>query len=192
MIGVGGIGCEILKMVSKFNIKELHIIDMDTIEVSNLNRQFLFRKEHRGLPKVLIIGVITQADVALETMKHMAPQMKIISYVDPIGTGIYRMNFLATFDIVIMALDNQETRSYVNKVCRAMNIFLLDAGSMGFQGTSILNKLGQSNQYFSNEELYCYDCFPLASTQKSYPACTIRQQPSNCIHCVIWAKYMFT
>jgi len=59
MIGVGGIGCEILKMVSKFNIKELHIIDMDTIEVSNLNRQFLFRKEHRGLPKVLIIGVIT-------------------------------------------------------------------------------------------------------------------------------------
>ena len=48
MIGVGGIGCEILKVVSKINFKEFHIIDMDTIEVTNLNRQFLFRKEHRG------------------------------------------------------------------------------------------------------------------------------------------------
>jgi ubiquitin-like 1-activating enzyme E1 B len=48
MVGVGGIGCEILKVVSKLRFRELHIIDMDTIEVTNLNRQFLFRKEHRG------------------------------------------------------------------------------------------------------------------------------------------------
>lgn len=48
MVGVGGIGCEILKIVSKFTFQEFHIIDMDTIEVSNLNRQFLFRLEHRG------------------------------------------------------------------------------------------------------------------------------------------------
>lgn len=38
MVGVGGIGCEILKVVSKINFKEFHIIDMDTIEVTNLNR----------------------------------------------------------------------------------------------------------------------------------------------------------
>lgn len=38
MVGVGGIGCEILKIVSKFTFQEFHIIDMDTIEVSNLNR----------------------------------------------------------------------------------------------------------------------------------------------------------
>lgn len=43
MVGVGGIGCEVLKIVSKLNFAEFHIIDMDTIEVSNLNRQFLFQ-----------------------------------------------------------------------------------------------------------------------------------------------------
>jgi molybdopterin/thiamine biosynthesis adenylyltransferase len=48
MVGVGGIGCEVLKVVCKFNVKEFHIIDMDTIEVSNLNRQFLFKSIHRG------------------------------------------------------------------------------------------------------------------------------------------------
>lgn len=51
IVGVGGIGCEILKVLSKMPIGQVHIIDMDTIEVtlnltqlSNLNRQFLFKK----------------------------------------------------------------------------------------------------------------------------------------------------
>lgn len=48
LIGVGGIGCEVLKVITKYDFKSLHILDLDTIEVSNLNRQFLFRKEHRG------------------------------------------------------------------------------------------------------------------------------------------------
>ena len=33
-----------------------------------------------------------------------------------------------------MALDNNETRSFINKACKALNIFFLDGGSMGFKG----------------------------------------------------------
>jgi ubiquitin-like 1-activating enzyme E1 B len=66
----------------------------------------------------------------------MAPQLKVVAHVDAVGAGKYRMEWLSGFDVVIMALDNQETRSYVNKVCRALKIYLLDAGSMGFQGQS--------------------------------------------------------
>lgn len=55
-----------------------------------------------------------------------------------------------------MALDNAETRSYVNKVCHAFGIFVVDAGSMGFKG--------QANAYY--ESAACYDCFPIATTQK--------------------------
>ncbi|CAK89162.1 unnamed protein product (macronuclear) [Paramecium tetraurelia] len=173
MVGVGGIGCEILKIVSKFTFQEFHIIDMDTIEVSNLNRQFLFRLEHRGQSKSL---------VAAETMKNMAPQLKIIAHFAAINSPGYTMDFFRQFDAVIMALDNAETRSYVNKVCQALGIFIVDAGSMGFKG--------QANAYYQGT--VCYDCYPIATTQKQYPACTIRSQPSNCTHCVIWAKYLFT
>jgi ubiquitin-like 1-activating enzyme E1 B len=45
-VGVGGIGCEVLKNLSKFPIKKIVIIDLDVIELSNLNRQFYFRKEY--------------------------------------------------------------------------------------------------------------------------------------------------
>ena len=51
VVGAGGIGCELLKNLVSSGFKDIETIDLDTIEVSNLNRQFLFRKRHVGNQK---------------------------------------------------------------------------------------------------------------------------------------------
>jgi len=54
LVGAGGIGCELLKNLLLTGFGEIHIIDLDTIDLSNLNRQFLFRYEHIKKPKALV------------------------------------------------------------------------------------------------------------------------------------------
>jgi molybdopterin/thiamine biosynthesis adenylyltransferase len=54
MVGAGGIGCELLKNLVLAGFGEIHIVDLDTIDLSNLNRQFLFRHEHIKKSKALV------------------------------------------------------------------------------------------------------------------------------------------
>jgi len=64
VVGAGGIGCELLKNLVHTPIHKITAIDLDTIDATNLNRQFLFRYEHVGKSK---------AEVAGESVLQMKP-----------------------------------------------------------------------------------------------------------------------
>jgi len=173
MVGAGGIGCELLKNLVLTGFGEVHIVDLDTIDLSNLNRQFLFRHEHIKKSKAL---------VAREAAQRFNPNVKIIAHHANIKDPQFNIDWFRTFTLVFNALDNLDARRHVNKMCLAADIPLIESGTTGFNGQVQVIKRGQTE---------CYDCNE-KETPKTFPVCTIRSTPSQPIHCIVWAKsYLF-
>ncbi|XP_003977790.2 SUMO-activating enzyme subunit 2 isoform X1 [Takifugu rubripes] len=172
VVGAGGIGCELLKNLVLTGFKNIEVIDLDTIDVSNLNRQFLFQKKHVGLSK---------AQVAKESALQFCPTANITAYHDSVMNPDYNVEFFKKFVLVMNALDNRAARNHVNRMCLAADIPLIESGTAGYLGQVTVIKKGLTE---------CYECQPKPA-QKTFPGCTIRNTPSEPIHCIVWAKYLF-
>uniref|UniRef100_A0A8C6YXL8 Ubiquitin like modifier activating enzyme 2 n=1 Tax=Nothoprocta perdicaria TaxID=30464 RepID=A0A8C6YXL8_NOTPE len=148
-------------------------IDLDTIDVSNLNRQFLFQKKHVGRSK---------SQVAKESVLQFYPEANIIAYHDSIMNPDYNVEFFRQFTLVMNALDNR-ARCWVFWDTLLLHLII----------TYTMSSLHSvANKYFTFPQgvTECYECHP-KPTQKTFPGCTIRNTPSEPIHCIVWAKYLF-
>ncbi|KAG3118480.1 SUMO-activating enzyme subunit 2 [Phytophthora idaei] len=169
VVGTGGIGCELLKNLVLSGFVDIELIDLDTIDVSNLNRQFLFRSHHVGKSKAL---------VAKEIATSFNPRAKITAHHGNIKNSQFGLEYFQQFALVLNALDNVDARKHVNRLCLATNTPLIESGTTGYLGQVFVIKKG---------ETACYECTPKV-TQKQYPICTIRSTPEKMVHCIVWAK----
>ncbi|KAI8600010.1 putative ubiquitin-like activating enzyme [Dissophora ornata] len=173
MVGAGGIGCELLKNLVMSGFRNIEVIDLDTIDLSNLNRQFLFQKQHIKKSK---------AHIAKASALAFNPNVNIVSRHQNIKEQEFSVDWFKNFDLVMNALDNLDARRHVNKMCLAANVPLIESGTAGYLGqVTVIQK----------DKTECFDCQP-KETPKTFPVCTIRSTPSTPIHCIVWAKsYLF-
>jgi NEDD8-activating enzyme E1 len=159
----------------------IDVIDMDTIELSNLNRQFLFRRADIGKSK---------AQVAADFINKRVSGCKVTSHFCKIQD--YDESFYSKFHIIVCGLDSIVARRWINGMLISMLNYedgvldtdtlipLIDGGTEGFKGNARVILPGLTA---------CIDCtLDLFPPQISYPLCTIANTPRLPEHCIEYVK----
>ncbi|KAI1758682.1 hypothetical protein GGR53DRAFT_516244 [Hypoxylon sp. FL1150] len=176
VIGAGGLGCEILKNLALSGFKNIHVIDMDTIDISNLNRQFLFRKDDVGKFK---------AEVAANFVEKRVKGVKITPHNCKIQD--FDEDFYMQFQLIVCGLDSIEARRWINATLVNMVDMddqdslkpLIDGGTEGFKG--------QTRVVFPTLTP-CIECqLDLYTPRAAVPLCTLATIPRQPEHCIEWA-----
>ncbi|OWB80099.1 hypothetical protein B5S32_g4350 [[Candida] boidinii] len=182
LVGSGAIGCEMLKNWAMMGLGsgpegKIYITDNDSIEKSNLNRQFLFRSKDVGKNK---------SEVALLAVSIMNPDLKDkieakIEKVGPETENIFDNSFWTNLDFVTNALDNVDARTYVDRRCVFFKKPLLESGTLGTKGNTQVIIPNMTESYSSSQD----------PPEKSIPLCTLRSFPNKIDHTIAWSKSLF-
>ena len=146
---------------SETKMSRIHITDMDTIEKSNLNRQFLFRSKDVGQCKST-----TAANAALA----MNPDVRVKSYEDRVGADTettFNDDFFEDLDGVVTALDNVEARLYIDQRCMYYRKPMIDSGTLGTKGNTQVVLPRQSENWGASRD----------PPEASIPICTLKNFP---------------
>lgn len=151
---------------------------LDTIDVSNLNRQFLFRSKDVGQPK---------ASTAADFVEKRCRGVKIVPHVGKIQD--FDDDFYAQFTLVICGLDSVEARRWINAKLVELVMDnpddptylkpLVDGGTEGFKGQARVVYPGMTS---------CIECqLDMHAPRQQVPLCTIATIPRQPQHCIEWA-----
>uniref|UniRef100_A0A8C5MVR8 E1 ubiquitin-activating enzyme n=1 Tax=Leptobrachium leishanense TaxID=445787 RepID=A0A8C5MVR8_9ANUR len=180
LVGAGAIGCELLKNFAMIGLAagdggEITVTDMDTIEKSNLNRQFLFRPWDVTKMK---------SETAAAAVRQMNPSLHITGHQNRVGTDtekVYDDDFFEALDGVANALDNVDARMYMDRRCVYYRKPLLESGTLGTKGNVQVVIPFLTESYSSSQD----------PPEKSIPICTLKNFPNSIEHTLQWARDEF-
>ncbi|KAM3134633.1 hypothetical protein pb186bvf_013275 [Paramecium bursaria] len=180
MVGAGALGCEYIKMFSLIGLGSgpeglVSVTDDDNIEISNLNRQFLFRKHNVGHNKA---AVATSVGAGLNTV------VKFKSYTLRVGKEnepVFHDQFWEGLNLVINAVDNVHARRYIDYQCCYYQKPLFESGTLGTKCNSQLILPNQTQSYSESQD----------PPEETIPLCTLKNFPYQIEHTIQWARDYF-
>jgi sulfur-carrier protein adenylyltransferase/sulfurtransferase len=154
-IGGGGLGCPALQYLAASGVGTLGIIDADTVDLSNLQRQILFREQDIGRNKALVIGE-QLACLNSKTSWNIYQQFLSVDNAH---------NLVTDYDVILDASDNYSTRYLLNSVCRTLNKPLVSASIFQFEAQLSV---------FNHQQGPCYQClYPSPPPAHLSPNCSL-------------------
>ena len=180
IVGAGAVGCELLKNLSMMGVSsdggKITVTDGDSIEISNLNRQFLFSEEDVTLSK---------SKIACKSIKKMNPNVNVDDLqlvVSDKTLNIFNKEFWKFQDYIFSAVDNIDARKYIDKKCYKYDKIFLNCGTQGVRANDnvfIPHKTKMFNQIYIGKNTITYE------------ACTLKSFPYKIEHCIEWGKETF-
>ena len=155
LLGAGGLGSPTALYLAAAGVGTLGIVDDDTVDLSNLQRQVIHNSQRVGVPKV---------DSAEETITALNPDVQVNKYPVRLGPSNI-MDILPGYDIVVDGLDNFPTRYLLNDASVRLQIPVVSAAILGFEG--------QLSVFKPHEGGPCYRClYPEAPPPGVVPTCS--------------------
>lgn len=141
IIGAGGIGCTSAELLARAGVGKITIVDADTIEMSNLQRQIAFTPNHIGRYKAEILAKHLQV-----INPHIHVSYKNIRFDETNADDLIQHQ-----DVVLDGCDNFTTRYLANAICKKYQVPLISASAIGFEG----------QMFMVESDSACYEClFP--------------------------------
>ena len=130
IVGMGGLGCPAAQSLLIAGIGSLHLIDNDTVSLSNLHRQPLFNPEDIDHKKVI---------VAKKKLSRMNPKANI-KITDTLLDEKNAHTLLSGSDVIIDATDNIKSRQLIDRISKELNTPMIYGGLYRFEGqVSVFN-----------------------------------------------------
>lgn len=159
VIGAGGLGCPVLQLITAAGVGEVGIVDGDTISISNIQRQFLYREHDIGKNKAI---------VASEVLKQINPHINIIVYEEFLNQS-NALKWFAEYDLIVDCTDNFGTRYLINDACVLCDKPFVFAALYKFQGQfGVFNLVDTNGERTANYR----DFFTEDVTMNSIPDCS--------------------
>jgi molybdopterin-synthase adenylyltransferase len=124
VIGAGGLGAPLLLYLAAAGVGTLGVIDDDTVELSNLQRQVIHTTERLGTPKV---------ESAVAALAAVNPDVKVEAFGERF-TAKNAAEIISHFDLVADGSDNFDTRYLANDACYFAKVPLVSAALLRFEG----------------------------------------------------------
>ncbi|NXW61210.1 UBA1 enzyme, partial [Eurystomus gularis] len=186
VVGAGAIGCELLKNFAMVGLGcgpegSVTVTDMDTIEKSNLNRQFLFRPWDVAVVIPFLSESYSSSQDPPEKAIPICTLKNFPNAIEHTLQRVYDDDFFEGLDGVANALDNVDARLYMDRRCVYYRKALLESGTLGTKGNVQVVIPFLSESYSSSQD----------PPEKAIPICTLKNFPNAIEHTLQWARDEF-
>jgi molybdopterin/thiamine biosynthesis adenylyltransferase/rhodanese-related sulfurtransferase len=153
LLGAGGLGAPVALYLAAAGIGTIGIVDDDVVDASNLQRQVIHSTETIGEPKV---------ESAKKTIEKLNPDVNVVTYNTRLNADNI-MEIIDGYDIIVDGVDNFPTRYLLNDATVRLQIPVVSASILAFDGQLTV---------FKPYEGPCYRClYPVPPPAELAPSC---------------------